>query len=117
MNFRRKSTVGWSIGNVLLDFSGGVLSVLQMILQSYNNSTYCSIVHAVTEGSGGSRTVTVPHSRTVSMRVLRVCFSPLRRVESCVWGSNKVWTGSVLSGVRRGLHGSALLPLQEATAL
>lgn len=42
MNFRRKSTVGWSIGNVLLDFSGGVLSILQMILQSYNNGTHCS---------------------------------------------------------------------------
>lgn len=37
MNFRRKSTVGWSIGNVLLDFTGGSFSILQMILQSYNN--------------------------------------------------------------------------------
>ncbi|XP_026201707.1 cystinosin isoform X2 [Anabas testudineus] len=40
MNYRRKSTVGWSIGNVLLDFTGGVLSVLQMILQSYNNDEW-----------------------------------------------------------------------------
>lgn len=40
MNFSRKSTVGWSIGNVLLDFSGGVLSILQMILQSYNNDEW-----------------------------------------------------------------------------
>lgn len=37
MNYRRKSTEGWSIGNVLLDFTGGVLSILQMIVQSYNN--------------------------------------------------------------------------------
>ncbi|XP_030289450.1 cystinosin isoform X3 [Sparus aurata] len=37
MNFRRQSTEGWSIGNVLLDFTGGTLSILQMILQSYNN--------------------------------------------------------------------------------
>ena len=36
MNFRRKSTVGWSIGNVLLDFTGGSLSILQMFLTSYN---------------------------------------------------------------------------------
>ena len=28
LNFRRKSTVGWSIGNVLLDFTGGSLSIL-----------------------------------------------------------------------------------------
>lgn len=40
MNYKRKSTVGWSIGNVLLDFTGGVLSILQMILQSYNNGNY-----------------------------------------------------------------------------
>ena len=36
MNFRRRSTVGWSIGNVLLDFTGGALSILQMFLISYN---------------------------------------------------------------------------------
>lgn len=40
MNYRRRSTVGWSIGNVLLDFTGGVLSILQMILQSYNNDQW-----------------------------------------------------------------------------
>ncbi|CAN9500792.1 unnamed protein product [Ophioblennius macclurei] len=40
MNFRRKSTEGWSIGNVLLDFSGGTLSIAQMILQSYNNDEW-----------------------------------------------------------------------------
>ena len=35
-NYRRKSTVGWSIGNVLLDFTGGTLDILQMILQASN---------------------------------------------------------------------------------
>ncbi|XP_044286134.1 cystinosin [Varanus komodoensis] len=40
MNFRRKSTVGWSIGNVLLDFTGGAFSLLQMFLQSYNNDAW-----------------------------------------------------------------------------
>lgn len=38
MNYRRQSTTGWSIGNVLLDFAGGVLSVLQMLLIAYNYS-------------------------------------------------------------------------------
>ena len=37
MNFRRKSTLGWSIGNVLLDFTGGSLSLLQMFLLAYNS--------------------------------------------------------------------------------
>ena len=36
MNFVRKSTEGWSIGNVLLDFAGGIFSILQMILDAYN---------------------------------------------------------------------------------
>ncbi|XP_053562072.1 cystinosin [Bombina bombina] len=40
MNFRRKSTEGWSIGNVLLDFIGGSFSIIQMFLQSYNNDEW-----------------------------------------------------------------------------
>lgn len=33
-NFRRRSTIGWSIIQQLLDFSGGVLSLLQLIIDS-----------------------------------------------------------------------------------
>ncbi|KAM8976063.1 cystinosin [Pelodytes ibericus] len=40
MNFRRKSTEGWSIGNVLLDFTGGSFSIIQMFIQSYNNEEW-----------------------------------------------------------------------------
>ncbi|XP_056133139.1 cystinosin isoform X2 [Lampris incognitus] len=40
MNYRRQSTEGWSIGNVLLDFTGGLFSILQMVLQSYNNGEW-----------------------------------------------------------------------------
>ncbi|KAF2074737.1 hypothetical protein CYY_003969 [Polysphondylium violaceum] len=40
MNFKRKSTVGWSIGNVLLDFTGGVLSLLQMCLDSIDSDNW-----------------------------------------------------------------------------
>ncbi|XP_038614998.1 cystinosin [Tachyglossus aculeatus] len=43
MNFRRKSTEGWSIGNVLLDFTGGSFSLLQMFLQSFNNDQWTLI--------------------------------------------------------------------------
>ncbi|XP_034091165.1 cystinosin-like [Gymnodraco acuticeps] len=43
MNYRTQSTDGWSIGNVLLDFTGGVLSILQMILHSYNNDQWVLI--------------------------------------------------------------------------
>ncbi|XP_062596331.1 cystinosin-like [Saccostrea cucullata] len=37
MNCKRQSTLGWSIGNVLLDFTGGSFSLLQMFLLAYNN--------------------------------------------------------------------------------
>ncbi|KAH8873630.1 Cystinosin [Schistosoma japonicum] len=43
MNFRRKSTVGWSIGNIILDFSGGILSIAQMVIIAYNNNDVSSI--------------------------------------------------------------------------
>jgi hypothetical protein len=34
LNYRRKATTGWSIGNVLLDFTGGILSISQMIVDA-----------------------------------------------------------------------------------
>ncbi|XP_058464332.1 cystinosin homolog isoform X2 [Malaya genurostris] len=43
LNFRRKSTVGWSIENILLDFTGGMLSMLQMLLNAYNYDDWASI--------------------------------------------------------------------------
>ncbi|KAI6226160.1 Cystinosin-like protein [Aphelenchoides fujianensis] len=40
MNFRRKSTVGWSIGNIILDFTGGTFSILQMVLIGFNTNDW-----------------------------------------------------------------------------
>lgn len=37
MNYLRKSTMGWSIGNILLDCTGGTLSMAQMVIIAYNN--------------------------------------------------------------------------------
>ncbi|XP_026328365.1 cystinosin homolog isoform X2 [Hyposmocoma kahamanoa] len=42
MNYKRKSTVGWSIGNIFLDFTGGLLSILQMMLNAYNYQDWVS---------------------------------------------------------------------------
>lgn len=33
-NYRRKSTDGWSITNILLDFTGGILSIVQLLIDS-----------------------------------------------------------------------------------
>ncbi|XP_078434809.1 PQ-loop repeat family protein / transmembrane family protein [Wolffia australiana] len=40
MNYQRKSTVGWSIGNILLDLTGGVLNFGQMTVQSVDQGSY-----------------------------------------------------------------------------
>lgn len=34
VNYKRKSTVGWSIWQILFDLSGGILSLIQLILDS-----------------------------------------------------------------------------------
>ena len=34
LNFRRKSTIGWNVYNVILDFMGGFLSVMQLMIDS-----------------------------------------------------------------------------------
>ncbi|KAI8986974.1 PQ loop repeat-domain-containing protein [Pilobolus umbonatus] len=43
LNFRRKSTVGWSIQNILLDFTGGVLSIIQLILDAFLSGDWSGI--------------------------------------------------------------------------
>jgi len=43
INFRRKSTSGWSIGNILLDFTGGSLSFIQLFLDSASAKDWSSI--------------------------------------------------------------------------
>lgn len=34
VNYKRKSTEGWSINQILLDFTGGVLSLAQLLIDS-----------------------------------------------------------------------------------
>ncbi|KAI3871626.1 hypothetical protein MKX03_005809 [Papaver bracteatum] len=40
LNFTRKSTVGWSIGNILLDLLGGVTNYAQMATQSIDQGSW-----------------------------------------------------------------------------
>mmetsp|Transcript_22836 Transcript_22836/g.22568 ORF Transcript_22836/g.22568 Transcript_22836/m.22568 type:complete len:105 (+) Transcript_22836:472-786(+) len=40
MNYVRKSTIGWSIINVLLDFTGGSLSILQIFIDGANSGDW-----------------------------------------------------------------------------
>lgn len=43
MNYKRKSTVGWSIVQILLDLSGGVLSVVQLVIDSALESDWAGV--------------------------------------------------------------------------
>jgi len=44
LNFSRKSTKGWNIWNVVLDLTGGTLSLLQLILDSWNTKDWSGII-------------------------------------------------------------------------
>ena len=43
LNYSRQSTVGWSIWNIILDFSGGLLSDLQLVLDSADLGDFTGI--------------------------------------------------------------------------
>ncbi|KAF9406330.1 hypothetical protein BGZ94_003160 [Podila epigama] len=43
INFKARSTVGWSIGNILLDLTGGVLSITQLVLDAYISGDWSGI--------------------------------------------------------------------------
>ncbi|CAL4069077.1 unnamed protein product, partial [Meganyctiphanes norvegica] len=44
LNFRNKSTAGWSIWNVILDFTGGSLSLVQMFMLAGNYNDWYSML-------------------------------------------------------------------------
>ncbi len=45
-NYRHQSTDGWSIGNILLDFSGGSLSLVQLLMDCAATGEWSAIVNA-----------------------------------------------------------------------
>lgn len=43
INFKRQSTVGWSIENIVLDATGGVLSLAQLLLDSWRADDWSAV--------------------------------------------------------------------------
>ena len=43
LNYSRKSTVGWNVWSVVLDFFGGLLSLLQLVLDCWNKNDFSGI--------------------------------------------------------------------------
>jgi cystinosin len=44
LNYKLKSTVGWSIDQILLDFAGGVLSLLQLVIDCSLQSDWSGLL-------------------------------------------------------------------------
>jgi cystinosin len=44
MNYVRKSTEGWNVGNVILDITGGALSLAQLVIDSWVTDDWSAIV-------------------------------------------------------------------------
>jgi cystinosin len=44
LNFRRKSTTGWSIAQIILDFAGGITSMLQLVIDSSLQNDWSGII-------------------------------------------------------------------------
>ena len=44
LNYRRKSTAGWAIWNILLDFTGGSLSIIQLIGDSFSQGGWTGVI-------------------------------------------------------------------------
>ncbi|SGY20705.1 BQ5605_C016g08129 [Microbotryum silenes-dioicae] len=62
LNYKRKSTVGWSIENILLDFTGGFLSLTQLVLDSWLESDWRAIT-----GNPGKLCVSLVSLRPASL--------------------------------------------------
>ena len=92
MNYRRKSTLGWSIGNILLDFTGGSLSLLQTFLLAYNHSKTDNTVIVITD--------------------LKETFF-LRRLGFDHGRPDEVRPGHLFHRVRHRVYGAALRPLPK----
>ncbi|KDO35313.1 hypothetical protein SPRG_22049 [Saprolegnia parasitica CBS 223.65] len=43
LNYKRQSTIGWTIYNVLLDFSGGLLSIVQLLMDGASTHDWSSV--------------------------------------------------------------------------
>ncbi|XP_057393036.1 cystinosin isoform X2 [Balaenoptera acutorostrata] len=100
LNFYYKSTEGWSIGNVLLDFTGGSFSLLQMSLQSYNNAPRAPAA----SGAANLKPKPIPSLLAAN-----------RPVDADLWRPDQVWPRHLLHLLRCCLLHPAFLLVQKET--
>ncbi|SCZ88159.1 BZ3500_MvSof-1268-A1-R1_Chr2-1g04229 [Microbotryum saponariae] len=82
LNYKSKSTVGWSIENILLDCTGGVLSLTQLVLDSWLDSDWRAIT-----GNPGKLYVSLQSlsSRSRGLSFLSIGFDILFLLQHYVW--------------------------------
>lgn len=104
LNFERKSTVGWSIGNIILDLSGGFFSLLQVFIDCITLGNWTSISgNPVKFGMGLSSIVfdfvfiiqhyfwyTHPLDRNHNSEETEVLLSPASSMEVLLTATNSV---------------------------
>ena len=59
LHFTRKSTEGWSIHSVLLDFTGGMQSFFQMGIDAINNGKHSEAYNSFYKARAAIQTITI----------------------------------------------------------
>ena len=57
-NYKRQSTVGWSSGQVVADFTGGILSIMQIVIDSSLQNDWSGLTKNPTKLGLGLITIT-----------------------------------------------------------
>lgn len=108
MNYRRKSTEGWSVGCIHLDIIGGVFSILQMLINAHNHGNCWNIQ---------PKPVIINSILTQYFATNFCMFSPhrylcvLRRLGVDSWRSNKNGTRHFFNVFRCSILAAALCVL------
>jgi len=88
LNARRRSTEGWNLDNVVLDFTGGVLSIAQLVLDAVANRDWSAVTgDPVKFGLGFASMV----FDTIFMLQHWVCYRPRRAAPSNVAPSGQLF--------------------------
>jgi hypothetical protein len=93
LNYTRKSTVGWSIWQILLDFIGGILSLLQLVIDSALQADWSGLTGML-------------QNRCCALRRLTTSRKP-----------SQAWTEQYLTLLRHHIHYPTLLVCRDAQRL
>ena len=77
LNWSRKSTSGWNVDNVLLDFSGGLLSVAQLCIDAWNSS--------LAEGGASALSIIFGDPVKLFLGTLSIFFDIVFMLQHYVW--------------------------------